>query len=130
MYHLLAKRYHPDRVPPERQAWAREQMARINVAYETLSDPQKRAELDRLHGYRESANVGRVVWRGQRLRERTRRQQSERWRAISIASLVALAIGLLGTALFLKTPTGYLISTVFNAMLLGLLVLSLVQANQ
>jgi curved DNA-binding protein CbpA len=130
MYHLLAKRYHPDRVPPERQTWAREQMARINAAYETLSDPQRRAEHDLLRGYRESANVGPAVWRGQRLRERSRRLQAERWRAVSVASLTALAIGLLGTALFVRTSMGYLLAAVLNGTMLGLLLLSLVMVNQ
>ena len=31
-YRALAKRYHPDTMPPERQDWAREQMARITMS--------------------------------------------------------------------------------------------------
>ena len=40
----LARQYHPDRVPGNAQA-ARA-MAAINVAYDVLSDPQRRAEHD------------------------------------------------------------------------------------
>ena len=50
-YRVLAKRYHPDRVPKERRAWARTQMARINAAYAVLGDPARRAAYDRRQGY-------------------------------------------------------------------------------
>jgi DnaJ-class molecular chaperone len=50
-YRTQAKRYHPDRVPPEHRDWARAQMARINAAYEVLGDPARRAAYDRTQGY-------------------------------------------------------------------------------
>jgi curved DNA-binding protein CbpA len=50
-YRVLAKRYHPDLVPPERREWARAQMARINAAYAVLSDPARRATYDYRQGY-------------------------------------------------------------------------------
>lgn len=46
-YRRLALLYHPDRNP---SAEAARIMARINVAYEVLSDPQRRAEYDRERG--------------------------------------------------------------------------------
>lgn len=46
-YHEKAKEYHPDRHPPDRRDWAREQFHRIERAYEVLSDPRERALYDR-----------------------------------------------------------------------------------
>ena len=135
-YYLLAKQYHPDRTPPNRREWAREQMARINAAYDTLGDPHKRAEYDRLCGYARTTNGetmpsrGRPVWRGQRIRERSRRHHIERWRTVSVVSLAVLAVGLLGTALFVRAPLGYVLAAVLNGSILGLLVLSLVMVNR
>ena len=43
-YRRLALRYHPDR---NKSVAAAEMMARINAAYEVLSDPRRRAEYDR-----------------------------------------------------------------------------------
>ncbi len=94
-YRILAKRYHPDRVPEGQREWAREQMARINVAYEVLSDPRKRAEYDRTTGRRikmaatveaeRGAAGGKAgaAWHLRRARERMRRQRLERQRAIA-----------------------------------------------
>src|SRR5206468_7741738 len=44
----LAKVYHPDKNPPEKQAWAHEQMSRFNFIMETLLDPVTRREYDDL----------------------------------------------------------------------------------
>src|SRR6476659_7183377 len=43
-----AKIYHPDKNPPEKQAWAHEQMSRLNFICETLLNPTTRAEYDAL----------------------------------------------------------------------------------
>lgn len=43
---LLLQRYHPDH-NPDRPEWAAEQTRRVLEAYETLSDPLRRAEYDR-----------------------------------------------------------------------------------
>ena len=37
-----AKIYHPDKNPPEKQAWAHEQMSRINFIFETLTNSKTR----------------------------------------------------------------------------------------
>ena len=135
-YHSLAKRYHPDRVSPARQEWARQEMARINVAYEVLSDPQKRARYDYHYneiiasGQASPAQSGDAMWRGKRLRERSRRQRMERWRVVSIASLATLAIGLLATALFSRTVADYVVAALVNGALLGLLLVSLAMRNR
>src|SRR5437868_7755348 len=44
----LAKVYHPDKNPPEKQAWAHEQMSRFNFIMETLLNPVTRREYDDL----------------------------------------------------------------------------------
>ncbi|NJK59185.1 MAG: J domain-containing protein [Oscillatoriales cyanobacterium SM2_1_8] len=49
-YHRLVKQYHPDRHPD-----GHEPMARINAAYELLSDPERRAAYDRQHAPRRVA---------------------------------------------------------------------------
>src|SRR5881397_1349245 len=44
----VAKVYHPDKNPPEKQAWAHEQMSRFNFIVETLLNPTTRREYDEL----------------------------------------------------------------------------------
>jgi len=44
----VAKVYHPDKNPPEKQAWAHEQMSRFNFIVETLLNPATRREYDEL----------------------------------------------------------------------------------
>src|SRR5262245_9673125 len=44
----IAKIYHPDKNPPDKQAWAHEQMSRLNFIVETLLDPATRKEYDGL----------------------------------------------------------------------------------
>src|SRR5690349_22104182 len=44
----IAKVYHPDKNPPEKQAWAHEQMSRFNFICETLLNPKTRTEYDGL----------------------------------------------------------------------------------
>ncbi|MBI4188332.1 MAG: DnaJ domain-containing protein [Chloroflexi bacterium] len=46
-YRQLASKYHPD---VSRVSDAAERMKQINIAYEVLSDPAKRAEYDAAHG--------------------------------------------------------------------------------
>jgi len=41
-----AKTYHPDKNPIEKQAWAHEQMSRLNFIVETLLNPTTRKEYD------------------------------------------------------------------------------------
>jgi curved DNA-binding protein CbpA len=44
----IAKVYHPDKNPPEKQEWAHEQMSRFNFIVETLLNPGTRREYDDL----------------------------------------------------------------------------------
>src|SRR5438034_11276051 len=44
----IAKVYHPDKNPPDKQAWAHEQMSRFNFICETLLNPTTRKEYDAL----------------------------------------------------------------------------------
>src|SRR5437868_1682757 len=47
-FNELAKLHHPDKNPPEKQAWAHEQMSRYNFIKETLLNPMTRREYDDL----------------------------------------------------------------------------------
>jgi len=53
----IAKVYHPDKNPPDRQAWAHEQMSRFNFIQETLLNPSTRREYDDLVKKYEDAPV-------------------------------------------------------------------------
>jgi curved DNA-binding protein CbpA len=44
----IAKVYHPDMNPPDKQEWAHEKMSRLNFIVETLLDSETRAEYDQL----------------------------------------------------------------------------------
>src|SRR5215510_11794722 len=44
----IAKVYHPDKNPPDKQDWAHEQMSRLNFILETLLNPATRREYDDL----------------------------------------------------------------------------------
>src|SRR5215468_2326439 len=44
----VAKVYHPDKNPPDKQVWAHEQMSRFNFIVETLLNPATRREYDDL----------------------------------------------------------------------------------
>src|SRR5499433_1740338 len=44
----IAKVYHPDKNPPEKQDWAHEHMSRLNFILETLLNPATRREYDDL----------------------------------------------------------------------------------
>ena len=44
----IAKVYHPDKNPADKQAWAHEQMSRLNFIVETLLNPATRKEYDEL----------------------------------------------------------------------------------
>ncbi len=46
VYRFLARRYHPDVHPPEQRRTAERKMLELNLAYQVLSDPAKRAEYD------------------------------------------------------------------------------------
>jgi curved DNA-binding protein CbpA len=47
-FRSIARSYHPDVNPPERKAWAHEQMSRLNFIVETLLDKDARSEYDEL----------------------------------------------------------------------------------
>ena len=65
----IAKVYHPDKNPAEKQAWAHEQMSRFNFICETLLNPATRREYDDLvKKYEETPLVARV--------QRPRREQN------------------------------------------------------
>lgn len=53
----VAKVYHPDKNPPDKQAWAHEQMSRFNFIMETLLNPATRREYDDLVKKYEEAPV-------------------------------------------------------------------------
>ncbi|MBN1581474.1 MAG: J domain-containing protein [Anaerolineae bacterium] len=148
-YRALAKRYHPDTMPPDRRDWAREQMARINVAYRVLQDPNQRAEYDWQRGYnphvrsgprtpgkvqgtadKTQATTTSALWRRQRARERQRRQLAKRWRIVAVVCGVALVVGIGYTLFFVRSRPGYAISALLNAGFLAVLAISLGAATR
>ncbi|MHB1390078.1 MAG: DnaJ domain-containing protein [Thermoleophilia bacterium] len=58
-YKALARKYHPDTWPPEKQPWANLRMQEINEARSVLNDPQQRAEYAR----HRRTEFWRVFWR-------------------------------------------------------------------
>lgn len=50
-YRVLVRRYHPDVHPPEKKSWAQAKMTQLNIAYDVLSNPARRAEYDGLRRY-------------------------------------------------------------------------------
>jgi curved DNA-binding protein CbpA len=98
-YRALAKRCHPDRVPSDRREWARTEMARINVAYEVLGDPVKRAEYDHQHGYGsagrlQAASADASRRHARRVHERSRRGRIERRRIATLTGAALLGVAL------------------------------------
>src|SRR5216110_461829 len=60
----IAKVYHPDKNPPDKQAWAHEQMSRFNFIMETLLNPATRREYDDLvKKYEDTVVTARPRWR-------------------------------------------------------------------
>lgn len=135
-YRGLAKHYHPDTMPPEKRDWAREQMARINAAYQVLHNPQHRAEYDRQRGYDKPLPAPAVVQPvanhtlRHRGRERRRRQQSQRWRTSAALCAALLVAGLILTALWARTTAAYVTAAAINGTLLIALLLSLGMINR
>ena len=52
-YRKLAKRWHPDH---DHSAEAAEMFLKLKEAYETLSDPERKAEYDRKYNFEDAAN--------------------------------------------------------------------------
>lgn len=70
----VAKIYHPDKNPPDKQAWAHEQMSRFNFIFETLTHSASRQEYDKLVEKYESLPEGPVVRRPARERNAIARE--------------------------------------------------------
>lgn len=45
-YYDLMKKYHPDRLPPEKKEWGEKMTKEVNEAWEVLKDPTKRQQYD------------------------------------------------------------------------------------
>lgn len=58
-YKTLARKYHPDAWPSEKQVWANHRMQEINEARGVLTDPRQRAEYAR----HRRTEFWRVFWR-------------------------------------------------------------------
>lgn len=55
-FRKLARKYHPDKNPADKQEWAKEKFSDISNAYQTLSDPKQRKTYD--YGGEEALNGG------------------------------------------------------------------------
>ena len=88
-FRRLAREHHPDRAGADGEA-----MARVNQAYEVLSDPERRARYDQhLDNRPPPRKPGRVELPGDRLRRRL---------AWGAASLAAVVVGGLALVTFLR----------------------------
>ena len=88
-YRRLAREHHPDRAGADGEA-----MARINKAYEVLSDPDRRTRYDQhLDNRPPPRRPGRVEMPGDRLRKRLA------WGAVGLAAVV---VGGIAVASFLR----------------------------
>jgi curved DNA-binding protein CbpA len=68
----LARDFHPDFHPPEKQEWAHEQMTRLNFIVDTLVDDERRKEYDELiESYRRKLSKR---WRTPRQEEALQRE--------------------------------------------------------
>lgn len=80
----LAREHHPDRAGADGEA-----MARVNQAYEVLSDPERRARYDQhLDNRPPPRKPGRVELPGDRLRKRAA------WAAVGVAAVVVGGLAL------------------------------------
>lgn len=94
MYRALSKKYHADRNvdTPELAKWSHETMTELNLAYEVLKEPEKRAAYNRQQGYPPPPqSVSERQEREQRERERQEREREQK-----LASLYARAVQLCG----------------------------------
>src|SRR5579862_2134297 len=73
----VAKVYHPDKNPPDKQAWAHEQMSRFNFIMETLLNPETRREYDDLVKKYEEAPVQHVRTRRPREQNALEREYAQ-----------------------------------------------------
>lgn len=137
-YRMLVKRYHPDVVPPDRREWAREQMTRINAAYQVLQDPQRRAKYDRQHGYlrlsekqpASPADVPVMPALRRRARERHRRETLTRWHGAALLCALLFTLGLILTPVLARTTTALVVATVIDGLLFLALIFSLSMLNR
>jgi molecular chaperone DnaJ len=74
-YRRLAKLFHPD---SQNENADREQIVKINAAYEVLGDPQKRQSYDRQLGAR-SPNIAQKTYHKQRPHTRDADEQIQQW---------------------------------------------------
>jgi curved DNA-binding protein CbpA len=73
----IAKVYHPDKNPPDKQVWAHEQMSRLNFIVATLLNPETRSEYDELVKKYESMPITARVRRPQKEQNAIEREYAQ-----------------------------------------------------
>jgi hypothetical protein len=118
MYHKLSKKYHPDVniEDPDLRKWSDARMKELNEAYDTLSDPAKRADYDRQRGYiRPAAPTPTPPW-PPRPAVVTEWQQSIVVRSAAISAVSFGLVGLLRGGIPFAV-SGAIIGVIFGAIL-------------
>ncbi|MGR3309364.1 MAG: tetratricopeptide repeat protein [Candidatus Brocadiales bacterium] len=96
-YKKLAKKYHPD-LNPDMPQWAANQMRRLNVMYNTLSDPLRRQDYDRKIGKKQAPATTSYPhgyssqWNETRHESQTKQKTSQPHKKFRISSVKILRI--------------------------------------
>ena len=104
-YRRLAAACHPDTQPPEKKAWASEQMVRLTAARDLLLNPRQRVRYHREHTDNLQWKVEKNRWRNKEAQAAYGRSQPAParppprralWRAYMLIVAVLLGLGLYG----------------------------------
>jgi len=116
-YRQMAAACHPDTQPPEKKAWASEQMIRLTAARDQLLDPRSRAAYEAARASALRQKAIKDLWReraAQTAYANARRRQAAPPSSRSPVRRVAIALSLLGLLVFCLLAMSLLLQFVQN----------------